>query len=119
MSDSSPKIDEKGPLGLVLTLQGAPETPHTVVGVRGQYRTTRPTPIGEVGELTLAEAKLAIENGAPLELVNIAKSKVDELRTAAAEDLQLARQGAVTARQESPAGAEAAVLSDHIEAVKE
>ena len=106
-------------VGLVLTLKGAPETPHTVVGLRGQYRSTQPTPIGGENEPTIEEAKAAIANGAPVELVDIAKGKVDDLRKAAAEDLAMARLGAVQARKDDPAPAEAAVIADHVDAVKE
>lgn len=119
MAEKTPKIDETQPVGLVLNLKGAPETPHTVVGLRGQYRPTQPTPIGGEGEVTLDEAKAAIEAGAPVDLVNIAKTKLDDLRKAAAEDLALARMGAVQARKDEPTAAEADVINDHADAVKE
>lgn len=112
-------MPEAKTVGLVLTLKGAPETPHTVVGLRGQYRPTQATPIGGENEPTLEEATAAIANGAPVELVDIAKGKVDELRKAAADDLAVARLGAVQARKDDPTAAEAAVIADHVEAVKE
>ena len=105
-------------VGLLLTLGGAPEVPHTVVGVRGQYRPDRPTPIGGPGELTITEAEAAIENGAPLEIVEISKTKLDALRAAAAAELQQARQGAVAARQDKPEGAEPGQIADHLNALK-
>jgi hypothetical protein len=119
VANETQTIDESKPLGLILTLKGAPETPHTVVGVRGQYLTVRATAIGGDGELSLQEAKDAIANGAPFELVNIAAKDVDSLRAQAADDLIAARTGAIAARKEDPTPAEAQVITDHVEAVKE
>ena len=105
--------------GLVLSLKGAPETPHTIVGLRGQYRPDRPTPIGGEGEVTLAEAKAAIDSGAPLKLVDIPKTKVDDFRELAAAELHEARAGITAARKDGLEGAETGVLADQIDAVKE
>lgn len=105
--------------GLQLTLGGAPQTPHTVIGVRGQYRPDQPTPIGGPGELTLGEAEAAIAAGAPLELVTIPKGKIDALREAAQADLAIARGGIAAARQDGPVGAETDQLKDHLDAVKD
>jgi hypothetical protein len=117
-TQATPSVDANKPCGLVLTLAGAPLTPHTVVGFRGQYRPDRPTPIGGDGQVTVDEANAAIAAGAPLELVNIAKTKLDELQQLANEDLAAARTGAVQARQDGPVGGETGVLSDHADAVK-
>jgi hypothetical protein len=114
-----PALDESKPLGLILTLPGAPVTPHTIVGVRGLYRSDVPTPIGGSGELTLEEAKTAIDNGAPVALVNIAAKDVDAVRAQVEADISAARTGAIAARQDGPVGAEAGVLSDQLDAVKD
>jgi hypothetical protein len=115
--ESTPnKSDYKG---LILTLGGAPATPHTVVGLRGQYRPDRPTPIGGEGEVTLAEAQAAIDAGAHLEIVSISKAKIDDARKAAAADIADARRGVVEARQDQPVGAETDQLNDHLNAVKD
>ena len=106
------------PVGVILTLTGAPETPHTVVGLRGQYLPNRATPIGGPGEITVAEVEAAIANGAPLEIVSVSKSKLEGLRAESAQDLEDARRGAAIARQGGLVGAEQAVLNDHVEAVK-
>jgi hypothetical protein len=103
----------------VFNMPGAPETPHVIVGIRGIYRPDSPTPIGGEGEVTLEEAQAAIEAGAPLELVNIPKKDLDQVREQFAADLAAARTGAVQARQDGPVGAEAGVLNDHVEAVKD
>ena len=63
--------------------------------------------------------KAAIDKGAPLRLVNVAKKDVEALREQAAEDLADARRGAVQARKEDLIGAEPSVLNDQLEAVKE
>jgi len=113
-----PAIDESKPLGLILVFPGAPETPHSVVGLRGLYRSDSPTPIGGDGELTVDEAKAAIDAGAPLALVNIAAKELDAARAQVEADIAAARTGAVAARQEGPVGAEAGVLNDQLDAVK-
>jgi hypothetical protein len=116
---STKKTDQAGPLGVVFTMPGAPETPHIITGVRGVYRPGVPTPIGGEGELSLEEVNAAIANGAPLEIVKIPKGELDDARARVSEDLMAARTGAVEARNEDLVGAEAGTLTDHIEAVKE
>ena len=119
-ADPAPAVDTAKPLGLILDLgNGTPFSPHTVVGVRGQYRPDRAVPIGGPGELSYEEAVAAVSSGAPLKLVNLPKGKVDELRELALEDLASARRGAVQARQDGLEGAEVAALSDHLDAVKD
>lgn len=119
-AETAPTVDMAKPLGLILNLgNGTPFSPHTVVGVRGQYRPDRAVPIGAPGELSLEEAIAAVNSGAPLQLVNLPKNKVDELRALALEDLANARRGAVQARQDGLEGAEVAALSDHLDAVKD
>ena len=105
--------------GLILSLKGAPGTPHTIVGLRGLYRPDTPTPIGGEGEVTVAEAKAAIEAGAPLELVSIPKGKLDAVRAEVEADLHEARLGVTAARKDGLQGAETGVLADQIDAVKE
>jgi hypothetical protein len=112
-------VDHSKPIGALLDLGGAPLSPHTCVGVRGQYRPDRPTPLGGEGEVTVAEVQAGIAAGAHLKLVNIPKAKIDELRALAAEDLAAARRGAVLSRQDGLVGAEAALNSEHLNAVKE
>jgi hypothetical protein len=113
-------VDKTKPIGVLLDLgAGAPLSPHTVVGVRGQYRPDNAVPIGGEGEASVDEIEAAIASGAPLKLVNIPKTQVDQLRALAAEDIAAARRGAVIARQDGLVGAEAALLSEHIDAVKD
>ena len=109
---------KNGQQGLVLTLAGAPLTPHVIVGLRGLYRPDVPTPIGGDGEVSVDEANAAIANGAPLELVDIAAKDLDAAKAQHEEDLAAARTGAVQARQDGPVGAEANTLNDNLDAVK-
>jgi hypothetical protein len=47
--------------GLVLTLEGAPGTPHTIPGLPGYFRADVPTPVGGENELSLDAAKAFIK----------------------------------------------------------
>jgi hypothetical protein len=114
-----PKPNKNSYQGLILTLGGAPATPHTVAGLRGQYRPDRPTPIGGEGELSIAEAQAAIDAGAHLEIVTISRTDIDDVRDAAAADIADARRGVVEARQDNPVGAETDQINDHLDAVKD
>jgi hypothetical protein len=112
-------VDRDKPCGAVLDLgEAAPISPHTIVGLRGQYRPDRPTPIGGHDEVSIEEVEAAIAKGAHVKIVNIPKGQLDELRALAAEDIAAARRGAVQARQDGPVGAENALISDHLDAVK-
>lgn len=86
--------------GLRLTLGGAPNTPHTIVGIPGVYRPGDPVPVGGPGELSEDGAKGLHENAAvPLELVSVPAKDLDRLREQAEEDRANARGGlARTAR---------------------
>ena len=69
------------PQGLVLTLGGAPPTPHTVEGLPGLYSPDRPTPVGGIGEPTLTQAKAADKApGVPVRLVAISPKDLQRLR---------------------------------------
>lgn len=65
-----PPKKEAGRFGLRLTMPGAANAPHTIRGVRGEYRPDVPTPVGGQGEMTIEYArKLDKEPKVPLELV--------------------------------------------------
>jgi hypothetical protein len=102
--------------GVVFTLAGAPATPHIVLGVPGLYRPDVPTPVDDE---RLELVKAAIANGAPLDVVDIPKTKLETAQAQALEDLAAARTGAVTARQDGLVGAEAGVLTDLNDSTKD
>jgi hypothetical protein len=98
------------PMGLRLTLGGAPDTPHTVAGLPGLYRPGAPTPVGGPGEATLEQAQAAHDAaGVPVELVEIPSGDLDRLRGEQTEQRQAARSAARKQRRAS------AVESDRID----
>lgn len=99
--------------GLILTLEGAPNTPHLVTGVPGLYRPNIPTPIGEV--MTLAEAKrISDDESIPLDLVEVKNESA--ARDAASEALAASRNVQRALRRAK--GNEGAQLQDEIDATK-
>lgn len=105
----------KKPKGLVLTLGGAPNTPHFIPGVSGLFRPDIPTPVG----LAVSEAeakKLDSDPSMPLALVDI-----DDLE-AATEAYEQAVSGSVSVqrklRRSKTKGAEEAHINDEIDATK-
>lgn len=83
---AKPKTTKTEP-ALLLTLGGAPTSPHSVTGAPGFFRPDRPTPVGGPGEATLSQAKqLDDDPGVPLKLVRVAASEVASLRLAAEND---------------------------------
>lgn len=75
--------------GLILTLGGAPATPHMVSPLPGYYRPDVPHLVGGEGDdLTLDEAKEAAkEHGDILKLVDVSEAKVAEAERVHAEDV--------------------------------
>lgn len=72
---------------LILTLGGAPASPHTVDGLPGMYRPDRPVPVGGPGEATPAQAKAAdADPGVPVQIVHVPEGDVPALRLAAEND---------------------------------
>jgi hypothetical protein len=103
--------------GLRLTLGGAPLTPHTVPGVPGQYRPNVPTPVGQDGELSLDDAKRAVDDHPDvLELVTISEKDVKAAKKLADDTAQAVRRGLADAAQVAE-GAEVSVLKDEKAAV--
>ena len=99
--------DKKTAPALILTLGGAPDTPHAIPGYPGLYRPGRPTPIGGPGEITEDQAReLDKAEGTPLKLVRVPADEIDGLREQQAEDIRASRQGQREARQAGLDGAE-------------
>jgi hypothetical protein len=106
--------------GLRLSLPGAPSTPHTVPEVPGYFYPDAPTPVGEAGEITLAQAKeLDSDKGAPLELIEIKSSEVGAAEELAVETLEEGRKGLIVAQRQGFKGAEAARAKDEHDSTKE
>jgi hypothetical protein len=103
------------PKGLILTLEGAPNTPHVVEGVPGLYRPDVPTPIGETVGFEQAK-KYDADESVPLKIVEIkdaelAKHLFDE---AIADSKNIQR----SLRRSKGKGGESAFLEDEINATK-
>lgn len=77
---------------LVLDHPGAPSTGHVIPGVPGVYYADRPTPVGGIGEATLAQANdCHASEGCPLKLVQITDNQLAALRKAAEQDRRAER----------------------------
>lgn len=72
---------------LILTLGGAPASPHSVTGAPGMYRPDRATPVGGPGEATLSQAQAFHDDpGVPLKLIRVPDNDITALRLAAEND---------------------------------
>lgn len=87
---------EAKPRGLVLTLDGAPDTPHTFPGVTGLFRPGEPVPVGEGYDISLERAKeIDADAGAPLSLVDLGPRQVKAQERKQEAEEQAAQQGEV------------------------
>lgn len=77
--------------GLLLTLGGAPNTPHTVEGLPGYYRPDIPTPVGGDGELSLEAAREAAKNNDDLKIVELSGKRLEDAEQLAADTMKEAR----------------------------
>ncbi|PTL55753.1 hypothetical protein [Paraconexibacter algicola] len=90
---------------LVLTLGGAPASPHVLPGVPGHYRPDRPTVCDQPGGPGLEQARaLSANPGAPVALVYLTDKERDAALAATAQDLEAARRGYVDARTSAVGG---------------
>lgn len=106
--------------GLRLDLPGAPNTAHTVPGVPGYFYPDAPTPVGEVGELSLEAAKEYDKaKGCPLELIEIKPSEVEDAEQLAVDSVREGRKGLQAAHRDGFKGAEQARAKDEADAQKE
>lgn len=100
-------------LGLRLTLGGAPDTPHTIPGLPGQYRPSRATPVGGQGEPTEEQAREADKKrGTAVELVELTEKELEKARELHNLDVEAARSGVLLAAQD---GAESVAEQDNID----
>lgn len=108
--------------GIRLVLGGAPNTPHTLAGLRGFYRPDIPTPVGQPGDVieSLDEAKkIAAERKDALELVEIPAAEVAAAEAQIKEDLEAGRNGVAAARRDGRASDDSSRFADERNAVKE
>lgn len=84
---ASKKPGGKAAPALILTLGGAPASPHTVTGLPGLFRPDRPVPVGGPGEATLAQAKAAsADPGVPVTITYVPDKDIPRLRLQAEND---------------------------------
>lgn len=108
--------------GIRLILGGAPNTPHTLAGLRGFYRPDIPTPVGQPGDVIedLDEAKKAVaERKDAIQLVEIPSGDVAAAEAQVAADLEAGRNGVADARRDGRASDDSSRFSDERNAVKE
>lgn len=105
--------------GLILTLGGAPASPHVVSPLPGYYRPDVAHLVdGPDDDLTLEEARAAEKAHDSLKLVEVAPHKENEAEEIASADLQAGRNGLVEARKDGRAGDAPSRSQDEAAALK-
>jgi hypothetical protein len=105
--------------GLILTLGGAPASPHVVAPLPGYYRPDVPHLVGGPDDdLTLEEAKAAAKEHDSLELVEVSATKEKEAEEVAEGDLQAGRNALSDARRDGRAGDAPSRAQDEAAALK-
>lgn len=104
--------------GLLLTIGGAPNTPHVVEGLPGFYFPAVAHPVGDDCDLSLADAKEAAKAPSAVKLVEIKPADLEECKTVHADALALGRNELVAARRDGRAADDASRTKDHTDAVK-
>jgi hypothetical protein len=105
--------------GLILTLGGAPASPHVVSPLPGYYRPDVPHLVGEPGDdLTLEEAKEAAKEHDSLKLVEVSATKESQAEEVAANDLSAGRNALIDARNDGRASDAPSRAQDEASALK-
>ena len=107
--------------GIRLILGGAPETPHTIAGLRGYFRTDIPPPVGAPGDVIedLDEAKKAVEERKDiLELIEIPSAQVKNAEAQIEADIEAGHKGLIAARSDGRAADDDSRFADERQAVK-
>jgi hypothetical protein len=107
--------------GVRLIIGGAPDTPHTISGLRGYFRPDVPTPVGKPGDVIedLDEAKKAVEaRKDALELVEISAGEVAAAEAQVEADLDAGQKGLIAARADGRAADDTSRFTDERNAVK-
>jgi hypothetical protein len=112
-------MSAKKRFGLILTLGGAPASPHVVSPLPGYYRPDVPHLVGGPDDdLTLEQAKEAAEEHDCLKLVEVSATKEEAAEEAAAADLQAGRNALIDARRDGRAGDAPSRAQDEAAALK-
>jgi hypothetical protein len=106
--------------GLILTLGGAPASPHVVTPLPGYYRPDVPHLVGGPDDdLTLAEAKQAVKDHPDtFELVEVDAAGTQAAEQVAGEDLARGRNALGEARRDGRAGDAPSRAKDEASALK-
>jgi len=105
--------------GLILTLGGAPASPHVVSPLPGYYRPDVPHLVGgPEDDLTLAEAREAAKNHDILELVEVTPADAEAAEAVAEQDLAAGRNALADVRRDGRAGDSPSRAKDEADAVK-
>lgn len=107
--------------GIRLIVGGAPNSPHTLAGLRGFYRPDIPTPVGQPGDVIedLDEAKKAVAaRKDAIELVEISADQVAAAEGQIESDLEAGANGLVAARKDGRASDDSSRFADERNAVK-
>jgi hypothetical protein len=107
--------------GIRLILDGAPNNPHTVAPLRGQFRPDPPRPVGEPGDCIedLEEArKAANDHPTAIKLVEIAPGDVAKAEAQAKADDEASREGLAAAKLDGRANDDNSRFDDEQKAVK-
>ena len=112
--------DDGKTYGLVLDLGGAPDTPHVIPGLPGLYLPNRAVPVGGDGDLSLdAAIEASKSRGVPVSLVEVPKTKADDLREQSREDRRLSLGGVRDARRNNPTVLEQSLLAQEAAATRQ
>jgi|SRR6185312_5578431 len=112
-------MSSKKRYGLILTLGGAPASPHVISPLPGYYRPDVPHLVGGLeDDLTLEEAKAAAKDIDILELVEVPEHKEGEAEEVAAADVEAGRNGLQEARKDGRAGDAPSRAKDEAAALK-
>lgn len=104
--------------GVLLTLGGAPDTPHIIEGLPGYFSPSQPRMVGE--DFTLEAARQAVEDhGDVLELVDVPAGKAGAAETAHEAYVSEGRDALAEARRDGRADDDPSRTKDERNAVKE
>jgi hypothetical protein len=105
--------------GLILTLGGAPASPHVVTPLPGYYRPDVPHLVGGPDDdLTLEEAKAAAKEHDILKLVEVSAADAKEAEGVGEEDIAAGRNALSEARRDGRAGESPSRATDEANALK-
>ncbi len=105
--------------GLLLTIGGAPNTPHVLEGLPGYYFPAVPHPVGDGCDLSVEDAQAAAKSRpSALKLVEIKPGDLESARQIHADALAAGRNELPVARRDGRAADDASRTKDQTDAVK-